>query len=167
MSTLVTAFRSAAKRIGLQDPTGRFDAPAGNSWQAVWRGCNGRCPNCGRGRMFGRFLKVVDRCEVCGEELFHQRADDFPPYVVIAIVGHIVVGLGLSIEMDFAPPMWVLYAICLPLTAGLAVGLLQPVKGTIVALQWFLGMHGFDRAFARRHALAPQDTEAAITTKQW
>jgi uncharacterized protein (DUF983 family) len=117
--------------------------------------------------MFGRFLKVVDHCEVCGEELFHQRADDFPPYVVMAVVGHIVVGLALTVQIDFAPPMWVQYVLWLPLTLGLSLGLLQPVKGAIVALQWFLGMHGFDRAFARRHALAPAAAEPAVTARHW
>jgi len=35
--------------------------------------------------MFSGFLQVVDRCGACGEELFHQRADDFPPYLVIVL----------------------------------------------------------------------------------
>ena len=30
--------------------------------------------------MFRAFLKVSDRCDVCGAELFHHRADDFPAY---------------------------------------------------------------------------------------
>jgi hypothetical protein len=35
-------------------------------------------------------------------------------------------------------------ALWLPLTLGLTVGLLQPVKGVIVVLQWRMGMHGFE-----------------------
>jgi uncharacterized protein (DUF983 family) len=34
--------------------------------------------------------------------------------------------------------------IWLPLTGGLTVGLLQPVKGAVIAVQWALRMHGFD-----------------------
>jgi AraC family transcriptional regulator len=34
--------------------------------EALWRGFTMRCPNCGTGRLFGRFLKVVDHCSVCG-----------------------------------------------------------------------------------------------------
>lgn len=37
-------------------------------------------------------------------------------------------------------------ALWLPLTLGLSLSLLQPVKGTVVAVQWFLGMHGFEHA---------------------
>ena len=81
--------------------------------------------------MFRRYLKVVDACPHCGEELHHHRADDAPPYFTIVIVGHIVVGLVLAVEMAYRPPLWVHAALWLPLTL-------------LVALQWALLMHGFD-----------------------
>jgi uncharacterized protein (DUF983 family) len=112
--------------------------------RAIGRGLRCRCPNCGEGHMFRAFLKVVDRCPVCGTELFHQRADDAPPYFVMLIVGHIVVGLALMVEMEYSPPYWVHAALWGPLTIGLALGLLQPIKGAIVAWQWANYMHGFD-----------------------
>ena len=34
----------------------------------------------------------------------------------------------------------------LPLTLALALALIQPVKGAVVALQWRVGMHGFEEA---------------------
>jgi uncharacterized protein (DUF983 family) len=122
------------------------------SMHAVSRGARGRCPNCGRGHMFSRFLKVADRCPVCSEELFHQRADDFPAYLVILLVGHTVVPLALLIETEFAPALWLQVAFWVPLTAFLSVALLQPIKGAIVAMQWFGGMHGFAHAHAKRVA---------------
>ncbi len=60
--------------------------------RAVWNGMRLRCPHCGHGHLFRSFLKVADTCDVCGEELFHHRADDFPPYISIFITGHILVG---------------------------------------------------------------------------
>lgn len=36
-----------------------------------------------------------------------------------------------------------LVAIILPLAMILMIGLLQPAKGAIIALQWWFGMHGF------------------------
>jgi len=39
--------------------------------EALWRGITMRCPNCGTGKLFGRFLKIVDHCSVCGEDLCH------------------------------------------------------------------------------------------------
>ncbi len=121
--------------------------PSRSVLQAMGRGWRGRCPNCGEGRLFRAYLKVVDRCAVCGTELFHQRADDAPPYFVTLITGHIVVPAALAVEVAFAPPIWVHALLWGPLTLGLALGLLQPVKGAIVGWQWAMYMHGFDPDF--------------------
>lgn len=107
-------------------------------------GLSGRCPACGRGRLFRAFLKVADACDRCGEEFHHHRADDAPAYFVILIVGHVVVPLALAVELAFAPPYWAHFLAWLPLTVILSLGLLQPVKGAIVAWQWAQRMHGFD-----------------------
>ncbi|MFA5898544.1 MAG: DUF983 domain-containing protein [Hyphomicrobium sp.] len=116
---------------------------------ALMRGAAGRCPACGEGALFRKFLKVKDSCDVCGEELYHHRADDLPAYVVMSIVGHVVIGLLLWVETSFAPSLWVHVALWVPLTLALSLGLLQPVKGAIVALQWALRMHGFGARRAR------------------
>ena len=118
--------------------------------QAMLRGFLGRCPSCGKGRMFRAFLKVADECPACREELHHHRADDFPAYIVIFIVGHIVVPLIYSVEVRFHPPEWVHLTLWLPLTLGLTLALIQPVKGAVVALQWAVGMHGFEPAKTKR-----------------
>jgi len=109
----------------------------------MWRGFKGRCPHCGEGKLFYAFVKTVDRCEVCGEEMFHHRADDLPAYLVIFIVGHIVVGgfMGAQALVDLST--WQHLAIWAPLTVIMAVALLQPIKGAMVGLQWALYMHGF------------------------
>src|SRR5688572_27511730 len=107
------------------------------------RGFLGRCPCCGKGAMFGAFLKVSDRCDACGEELHHHRADDFPAYIVIVIVGHLLVPAVLYAETHFEPSYWTHLALWLPATLISTIGLLQPTKGAIVALQWRMGMHGF------------------------
>jgi uncharacterized protein (DUF983 family) len=118
--------------------------PERRKWQAIRRGFLGRCPRCGQGKMFRAFLKVADRCPVCGEALHHHRADDAPAYFVILVVGHVVVPLALVVEVIYAPPYWLHAVLWLPLTIGLAIGLLQPVKGAIVGWQWANYMHGFD-----------------------
>ena len=115
-------------------------------WPALARGARGRCPACGKGRIFGRYLKVNDACPACGEALHHQRADDAPPYAVILVVGHLIVGAALALEIAFQPPTWVHLALWLPLTVVLALALLPVAKGALIALQWALRMHGFGGA---------------------
>ena len=93
--------------------------------------------------MFGRFLKVNATCPKCGEELFHQRADDAPAYFTIVIVGHITVAGALVVEEALAPAIWVQEVVWLSLVPVLALTLLPRVKGALVAFQWALRMHGF------------------------
>lgn len=111
-----------------------------------------RCPACGKGRMFARWLKVNELCDTCGEELHHHRADDFPAYIVILLLGHIMVPMALWLEDTFTPPLWMNFAIMIPLTTVLCFVLLQPVKGAVVALQWRMGMHGFAKSRNLRDA---------------
>jgi uncharacterized protein (DUF983 family) len=115
-------------------------------WTAMKRGFRGRCPRCGEGKLFRAFLKVDGHCAACGLDFTPHRADDLPAYLVIVIVGHIVVPLALMIETNYAPPVALQLAIYLPLTLVLSLVLLQPVKGTVIGVQWALRMHGFDES---------------------
>ena len=116
------------------------ERPVGRS---ISRGLMGRCPHCGEGKLFPRFLKVADSCAPCGEEFHHHRADDLPAYLVIVIVGHVVISGFMGAEMAFTLSMWEHLAIWAPLTLVMTLALLQPVKGAVVGLQWALRMHGF------------------------
>ena len=113
-------------------------------WTAMKRGFRGRCPRCGEGKLFRAFLKTADSCSHCGQDFTPHRADDLPAYLVIVIVGHLVVPPALFIETNYSPPVALQLAIYLPITVLASLVLLQPVKGTVVALQWALRMHGFD-----------------------
>lgn len=112
--------------------------------QAMKRGLVGRCPACGNGALFSGYLAVNDHCPACGEELFHHRADDAPPYFTITIVGHIIVPSVLAVEVALAPAIWIHMALWIPLTILLSLATLRPVKGAIIGYQWALYMHGFD-----------------------
>lgn len=125
--------------------TNQVDGPPKRDfWSAMLRGIRGRCPSCGEGKLFRSYLKTADQCSACGQEFHHHRADDFPAYIVIVIVGHIIVPAILWAQRNFAPPYLVHLAVWLPLTVGMSLALLQPVKGAIVGLQWAFRMHGFD-----------------------
>lgn len=123
-------------------PTQRLPGAA----QALRRGLYGRCPVCGEGRMFRAFLKVADTCPHCSEELHHPRADDFPAYLVIVIVGHILVPIVLAVETEIAPAVWISMTLWPLVALTMALGLLQPIKGAVVAIQWYGGMHGFEES---------------------
>ena len=111
---------------------------------AMRRGFLCRCPNCGKGRLFRAYLKVVDACAVCGEDLHYQRADDAPPYITMLVVGHIVIaGVLAAEELWPHSPMWLGAIVWSLLALALSLLLLPRVKGALVGYQWALRMHGF------------------------
>jgi uncharacterized protein (DUF983 family) len=112
---------------------------------AMWKGFRCRCPNCGKGKLFGSYLKPVAVCSSCTEKLDGHRSDDLPPYVTIMLVGHAIVPIILANEMSANPwPLWVHFTVWLPLTLIVTLALMQPVKGAIIAMQWAMRLHGFD-----------------------
>ena len=119
------------------------DAAPRSIVDAMWRGFREKCPACGEGKLFRKYLKVVDRCDKGGEEMHHHRADDAPPYFTIFIVGHFIVGGILVLEKTYAPPTWLHLVIWLPLTLLMCLWFLPRTKGALVGLQWALRMHGF------------------------
>ncbi len=123
-----------------------LEAPARDVWLAMKRGLMGHCPHCGEGRIFSSYLKVNPTCPHCGEELHHHRADDAPPYITVFIVGHIVVGLMLTAEQFYDDsPIWLNVLIWPLLAVVLSLLILPRVKGALIAYQWALRMHGFDK----------------------
>jgi len=121
-------------------PADTEDRPLGPALRRGWR-C--RCPQCGAGPMLYSYLKVRDNCPVCGEALYHQRADDGPAYLTILIVGHILAPLIYFVFVEYRPEPLVLASVFVTLTVALALYLLPRIKGMLVALQWAKRMHGF------------------------
>jgi uncharacterized protein (DUF983 family) len=119
------------------------DAPR-DLWPSILRGLRGRCPRCGTGKLFRAYLKVNDYCPQCDEALYHQRADDAPPYITMLITGHVVVGSLLFVDSRWPDLPVLFHGIVWPLMAiAMSLGLLPPVKGGLVGLQWALRLHGF------------------------
>jgi uncharacterized protein (DUF983 family) len=111
---------------------------------ALLRGLACRCPACGTGRLYRRFLTITPSCADCGEALHHARPDDAPAYFVMLVVGHVVVSLAMSLEFGFSPPIWITLAFSVTTACALTLALLPPAKGLVIALQWSFWMHGFD-----------------------
>jgi len=106
---------------------------------SILRGFCARCPNCGAGALFRRYLKPVATCARCGEPFGEIRADDFPPYLTILIVGHVVVPLIL-LAQRFGWSMDVQIAVWPAVTLAFTLALLPRCKGAIIGLMWSLGM---------------------------
>lgn len=121
------------------------EASTDTHWTQMWRGALGRCPNCGKGRLFAGYLKQVDRCAVCGEAWGHIRADDGPAWLTILVVGHVIVGLLLSVEPYVDWPQWVSMTLWPILALAMTLLGLPRAKGVFIALIWRHKMPGSER----------------------
>ncbi len=110
----------------------------------MWRGLQRRCPSCGEGKAFRGYLKLTDECSVCHTPLGHIRADDFPPYLTIFIVGHIVIPLVLLVEQTQGWSMTLQLIIWPLVTLVLSLISLPLIKGAVVGLMWALRLRGGD-----------------------
>lgn len=102
----------------------------------VSTGLSGRCPRCGDGKLFRGFLSVAPKCDVCGLDLAFADSGDGPAIFVMLIAGFIIVGAALWLEIAYEPPFWVHAAVLLPLTLVVCLGMLRPLKGVLIALQY-------------------------------
>ncbi|MCA0271382.1 MAG: DUF983 domain-containing protein [Proteobacteria bacterium] len=110
---------------------------------AALRGWRRRCPACGEGKLFDGYLKVRDRCQSCGEDLTHARADDGPAYLTILIVGHLMAPLIMWAFVAWRPDPVVLASVFSVGCIAASLYLLPRLKGAIVGYQWAKRMHGF------------------------
>jgi len=112
--------------------------------QSIIRGLKGKCPHCGEGKLFSRYLIITDSCPNCSEDLHHHRSDDAPTWITLIILGHLILPLVLVVENGFHPSTLAHMLIWPPLAFGLCIFLLPRAKGAVVGLQWALRMHGFN-----------------------
>ena len=125
---------TAARRITIAGvPTGPRHVLIG-----LRRGAAGRCPNCGRGRLFRAYLKIRPICEVCAHDNGQYPSDDAPPYFTILILGHLVIGPLLIFRFIWTWPVELVLAILLPSLIVLTLALLPIVKGAVVGVLWAL-----------------------------
>ncbi|MDF0490115.1 DUF983 domain-containing protein [Sphingomonas sp. H39-1-10] len=88
-------------------------------------GLRGRCPRCGKGRLFTGFLTLRDGCETCGLDFTETESADGPAFFVICFGCFPAVIFALLLEILFNPPYWVHF-----LTSGpvLLLGCLMPLR---------------------------------------
>ena len=141
------------------DPDHR-PASAATPLLAMRRGFAQRCPKCGKGTLFWKYLKVTDECPSCGEALHHHRADDAPAYFTIVVVGHFIVGGIPALHKSLAPPEWVQLAIWMPLTLVSCLWLLPRIKARA-------GRSTVGALHARLRRLQGRSSRRALVRRRW
>ena len=96
----------------------------------------GQCPRCGARTLYTSLASFAPRCRACGLDFTGFNVGDGPAAFLILIVGALVTGLAIWLELAAEPPFWVHILLWLPLTAALVVGSLRLAKGLLLALEY-------------------------------
>ncbi len=95
-----------------------------------------RCPRCGQGALFRGFMRVVDRCPVCGLELAAADSGDGPAVFLIFILGFTLVPAALIFALKVDWPLWGLLLFWGPIIIGATLALMRPAKALTIAVQY-------------------------------
>ncbi|WP_367273247.1 DUF983 domain-containing protein [Phenylobacterium sp.] len=107
-------------------------------FRSIGRGLAHRCPACGEGRLYRRYLKVEPNCGRCAHDLTVYRADDGPAYLTILLVGHLVVGPLLLFPVVWEASPLVVLPIVLGWLTLVTLTVLPRIKGAWVGLMYAL-----------------------------
>jgi uncharacterized protein (DUF983 family) len=106
---------------------------------AIRAGVLGRCPKCGKGRLYASYLRLADKCGACGADFSMADSGDGAIVFVILVVGALAVPFVLVLQLAFGLPLWFVALSGLVFVAGLSLVLLPVFKGVLFTLQWVHG----------------------------
>jgi uncharacterized protein (DUF983 family) len=89
------------------------------------------------GHIFDGFLKLRERCEVCGLDFSYADPADGPAFFVQMFACVPAVVFTIMLEILRSPPLWVHLVTSLPLLVLTTVLPIRPIKGWLVASQFF------------------------------
>lgn len=126
---------------------------------AARRGWSGRCPACGEGALFGRWMQVSQTCSHCNEALGHARVTNAVPVLAIplALLAGSLVGGILELLSDL--PLAVELAASELVAVAAAFHVLPHAKGLAIGLAWANHVGGFDPL---RHLVPDPEAPAAL-----
>ena len=92
--------------------------------------------SCGIGKLFSCFLLVKKVCKSCGLNLNQHDSRDEPIFFVMSVVGFVIIILAMSVKLSYEPAYWFYLAVWVPVILISTIGLLRPIKGIIIGLQY-------------------------------
>lgn len=114
--------------------------PVSPALMAVMRGLRGRCPDCGRGKLFAGYLKQAPACSMCGAKTGEIAAEDGPPWLTVLMLGPLLAALTFIAARQEAWPLWMRLAGLGAFAIGAVLVMLPRVKGGLIGALW--GMRG-------------------------
>ena len=96
----------------------------------------GHCPRCRAKTLYSGVITFAPRCRQCGLDFSRFNVGDGAAAFLILILGAVVGGLAIWLELAMAPPFWIHILLWLPLSLLLVVGGIRYSKARLLATEW-------------------------------
>lgn len=96
----------------------------------------GLCPRCGARTLFAGWIAFAPRCRACALDFARYNVGDGPAALLILVIGGLVAGLAIWLQLAAEPPFWAHALLWLPLTTALVVAGLRGSKAALLASEY-------------------------------
>jgi uncharacterized protein (DUF983 family) len=110
--------------------------PEPRTLQPLEAALRGLCPRCGAHTLFRNAVGFAPRCRACGLDFAAFNVGDGPAAFLILVIGAVITGLAIFLELAVSPPFWVHILLWLPLTTASVILSLRIGKALLLALEY-------------------------------
>ena len=96
----------------------------------------GLCPRCGERSLFAGLVAFAPRCRRCGLDFTAFNVGDGPAAFLTLILGTIIVGLAVWLQLSFDPPLWVQMLVWIPVALALTILALRVAKAALIGAEY-------------------------------
>lgn len=96
----------------------------------------GLCPRCGTHSLYQGIIRFAPSCRICGLDFTAFNVGDGPAAFLILIIGALVTGLAITLELTVGPPWWLHILLWPPVTLALLLACLRVAKAALLALEY-------------------------------
>ena len=96
----------------------------------------GLCPQCGTRTLFDGAIRFALRCRACGLDFSTFNVGDGPAALLVLVIGGLITGLAIALELVGQPPFWVHILLWLPITLVSVILSLRVAKGALLAMEY-------------------------------
>lgn len=96
----------------------------------------GLCPQCGSRTLFAGLASFAPRCRTCSLDFSSFNVGDGPAAFLTLIIGAVIVGLALWLEVAAHPPFWVHVILWVPATTASVIWGLRAGKSALLAAEY-------------------------------
>lgn len=101
----------------------------------------GLCPRCGSRGLFAGLVRFAPVCRGCGLDFQSFNVGDGPAALLTLLVGAIVAGLAIALDLTVSPPWWLHLLIWPVVTLALVLTSLRLAKAALLALEYRHAAH--------------------------